>query len=144
MGALYFYLIQSRQNILLCKNQNNFFIAVRERQTEPGFGQLNQNILYFCISYIPHNFAPFVRVLWDVGDAVSYGIVAYNPHFSETLFYILAARRLCSTISARGWSSGTLAAAAMTFVSGGQYRSGNVDYQFFPRYETERLIKFSL
>ena len=54
MVALYFYLIQSRQNILLCKNQNNFFIAVRERQTEPGFGQLNQNILYFC-AVIPHN-----------------------------------------------------------------------------------------
>ena len=90
MVALYFYLIQSRQNILLCKNQNNFFIAVRERQTKPGFGQLNQNILYFCISYIPHNFAPFVRVLWDVGDAVPYGIVAYNPHFSGTLFLLSA------------------------------------------------------
>lgn len=89
----------------------------------------------------PYN---LMNIMWDVEDAVPYGIVAYNPHFSETLFYILTARRLCSTIFARGWSSGTLAAAAMTFVSGGQYRSGNVDYQFFPRYETERLIKFSL
>ena len=67
------------------------------------------------------------------------------PHAPySALFYTLAARRLCSTIFARGWSSGTLAAAAMTFVSGGQYSSGNVNYQFFPRYKTKRLIKFSL
>ena len=64
--------------------------------------------------------------------------------FREPCFCYLHGSAVMFVKLARGRSSGTLAAAAMTFVSGGQYRSRNVNYEFFSRYEAERLIKFSL
>ena len=67
------------------------------------------------------------------------------PHVPySALFYTLAATIDMFDNSVRHWSSGTLAAAAMTFVSGSQYRSRNVDYQFFSKEKAKRLIKFSL
>ena len=143
MVALYFYLIQSRQNILLCKNQNHFFIAVRERQTEPGFGQLNQNILYFC-AVIPHNLRHSFVCCGTSETPSPTGLWHITRIFREPCFCYLHGSAVMFVKLARGWSSGTLAAATSSFIPRGQYSSGNVNYEFFPCYKTKRLIKFSL
>ena len=92
-----------------------FSIAVRERQTEPGFGQLNQNILYFC-AVIPHNLRHSFVCCGTSETPSPTGLWHITLIFREPCFCYLHGSAVMFVKLARGRSSGTLAAATSSFI----------------------------